>query len=101
MKDNYEQAFAQEGMSEKADIVATAIAAGDFTALVELVEAAGLTETLQGEGPFTVFAPTDAAFAKLPAGTVEIILSTSANGSSPFLIASSRSSFIISLTSQL
>ena len=67
------QAIAQEGMSEKADIVATAIAAGDFTALVELVEAAGLTETLQGEGPFTVFAPTDAAFAAVPADVLEAL----------------------------
>ena len=53
------------------DIVATAIGAGQFNTLVAAVKAAGLVEALQGKGPFTVFAPTDAAFAKLPAGTVE------------------------------
>ena len=56
------------------DIVDTAIAAGDFTTLVSAVQAAGLEETLRGDGPFTVFAPTDDAFAKLPAGTVETLL---------------------------
>lgn len=56
------------------DIVDTAVGAGDFTTLVAAVKAAGLVETLKGEGPFTVFAPTDAAFAKLPAGTVESLL---------------------------
>ena len=56
------------------DIVDTAVAAGDFTTLVAALEAAGLVETLKGEGPFTVFAPTDAAFAKLPAGTVDTLL---------------------------
>ena len=56
------------------DIVATAQAAGGFTTLLAAVEAAALTETLQGEGPFTVFAPTDDAFALLPAGTVESLL---------------------------
>jgi uncharacterized surface protein with fasciclin (FAS1) repeats len=56
------------------DIVDTAIGAGDFTTLVAAVDAAGLVETLKGEGPFTVFAPTDAAFAKLPAGTIETLL---------------------------
>ena len=56
------------------DIVDTAIAAGDFTTLVAAVKAAGLVDTLKGPGPFTVFAPTDAAFAKLPAGTVESLL---------------------------
>ena len=56
------------------DIVDTAVAAGDFTTLAAALEAAGLVETLKGEGPFTVFAPTDAAFAKLPAGTVETLL---------------------------
>ena len=55
-------------------IVDTAAAAGDFGTLVAAVKAAGLAETLSGEGPFTVFAPTDAAFAKLPAGTVEGLL---------------------------
>jgi transforming growth factor-beta-induced protein len=53
------------------DIVDTAIAAGSFKTLVAAVQAAGLVDTLKGEGPFTVFAPTDEAFAKLPAGTVE------------------------------
>jgi uncharacterized surface protein with fasciclin (FAS1) repeats len=56
------------------DIVDTAVGAGTFTTLVAAVEAAGLVETLKGEGPFTVFAPTDAAFAALPAGTVEDLL---------------------------
>ncbi len=56
------------------DIVDTAVGAGTFTTLVAAVEAAGLVETLKGEGPFTVFAPTDAAFAALPAGTVENLL---------------------------
>ncbi len=56
------------------DIVDTAVAAGDFTTLAAALEAAGLVETLKGEGPFTVFAPTDAAFAKLPAGTVDTLL---------------------------
>lgn len=57
-----------------ADIVDTAVAAGSFTTLVAAVQAAGLVETLKGAGPFTVFAPTDEAFAKLPAGTVEELL---------------------------
>jgi uncharacterized surface protein with fasciclin (FAS1) repeats len=57
-----------------ADIVDTAVAAGQFDTLVKAVKAAGLVDTLKGEGPFTVFAPTDAAFAKLPAGTVESLL---------------------------
>ena len=56
------------------DIVTTAVEAGSFKTLAAAVEAAGLVETLQGEGPFTVFAPTDDAFAKLPAGTVETLL---------------------------
>lgn len=57
-----------------ADIVDTAISAGQFTTLAKALQAAGLVETLKGSGPFTVFAPTDAAFAKLPAGTVESLL---------------------------
>lgn len=57
-----------------ADIVDTAVNAGSFTTLVAAVKAAGLVETLKGAGPFTVFAPTDEAFAKLPAGTVEGLL---------------------------
>ena len=56
------------------DIVDTAVNAGSFTTLVAAVEAAGLVETLKGEGPFTVFAPTDEAFAALPEGTVETLL---------------------------
>ena len=56
------------------DIVATAVAAGSFTTLVAAVQAAGLVDTLKGEGPFTVFAPTDEAFAALPEGTVETLL---------------------------
>ncbi len=56
------------------DIVDTAVAAGNFTTLAAALTAAGLVETLKGEGPFTVFAPTDAAFAALPAGTVEDLL---------------------------
>jgi uncharacterized surface protein with fasciclin (FAS1) repeats len=56
------------------DIVDTAVGAGAFTTLVAAVTAAGLVDTLKGEGPFTVFAPTDAAFAALPAGTVEDLL---------------------------
>lgn len=56
------------------DIVDTAVGAGTFTTLVAAVGAAGLVDTLKGEGPFTVFAPTDDAFAALPAGTVEDLL---------------------------
>jgi uncharacterized surface protein with fasciclin (FAS1) repeats len=56
------------------DIVDTAAGAGSFNTLVAAVKAAGLVETLKGQGPFTVFAPTDEAFAKLPAGTVENLL---------------------------
>jgi uncharacterized surface protein with fasciclin (FAS1) repeats len=56
------------------DIVAVASGAGNFKTLVTAIKAAGLVETLQGTGPFTVFAPTDEAFAKLPAGTVEDLL---------------------------
>jgi uncharacterized surface protein with fasciclin (FAS1) repeats len=57
-----------------ADIVDTAVSAGSFTTLVAAVKAAGLVDTLKGAGPFTVFAPTDEAFAKLPTGTVEALL---------------------------
>jgi len=56
------------------DIVDTAVAAGSFKTLAAALKAAGLIDTLKGEGPFTVFAPTDEAFAKLPAGTVESLL---------------------------
>jgi uncharacterized surface protein with fasciclin (FAS1) repeats len=58
----------------EADIVDTAVEAGDFTTLVAAVQAAGLEETLRGEGPYTVFAPSDDAFAALPAGTVDTLL---------------------------
>jgi uncharacterized surface protein with fasciclin (FAS1) repeats len=60
--------------SHTANIVDTAVSAGDFNTLVAAAKAAGLVETLQGEGPYTVFAPTDEAFAKLPEGTVESLL---------------------------
>jgi len=62
-------AFAQD-----MDIVDTAVANGSFTTLAAALTAAGLVDTLKGAGPFTVFAPTDAAFAALPAGTVEDLL---------------------------
>ena len=60
--------------AQEADIVGVAVGAGSFNTLVAAVQAAGLVETLKGDGPFTVFAPTDEAFAKLPAGTVEELL---------------------------
>jgi len=60
--------------AKAADIVDTAASAGQFETLVAAVKAAGLVETLKGDGPFTVFAPTDEAFAKLPDGTVENLL---------------------------
>ena len=62
----------------KKDIVDTAVAAGDFSTLVTAVKAAGLVETLKGEGPFTVFAPTDAAFAKVPTDTLNALLADKA-----------------------
>lgn len=58
----------------KMDIVDTAVSAGQFETLAAALSAAGLVDTLKGEGPFTVFAPTDEAFAKLPDGTVESLL---------------------------
>ncbi|MEL6647285.1 MAG: fasciclin domain-containing protein [Pseudomonadota bacterium] len=61
-------------VAQDADIVDTAVAAGSFGTLVAAVQAAGLVDTLKGEGPFTVFAPTDEAFAALPKGTVESLL---------------------------
>ena len=60
--------------SAEMDIVDTAVAAGQFKTLAAALGAAGLVDTLKGAGPFTVFAPTDEAFAKLPAGTVEELL---------------------------
>ena len=64
----------QDDPKQESDIVETASAAGSFKTLTAALEAAGLVDTLQGKGPFTVFAPTDEAFAKLPAGTVENLL---------------------------
>jgi uncharacterized surface protein with fasciclin (FAS1) repeats len=61
-------------MGDKQDIVATAVGNGNFKTLAAALKAAGLVGTLQGDGPFTVFAPTDAAFSKLPEGTVEELL---------------------------
>ncbi len=66
-------AGATAGAGEK-DIVEVAVGAGQFKTLVKAVQAAGLVETLKGKGPFTVFAPTDEAFAKLPAGTIQKLL---------------------------
>lgn len=65
---------AVEAQRSEMDIIATAVEAGSFNTLAAALEAADLVGVLQGEGPFTVFAPTDAAFAKLPAGTVEALL---------------------------
>jgi uncharacterized surface protein with fasciclin (FAS1) repeats len=65
---------AVDAQTNEKDIVTVAVEAGSFTTLATALEAAGLVETLQGEGPFTVFAPTDEAFAKLPEGTVEGLL---------------------------
>jgi uncharacterized surface protein with fasciclin (FAS1) repeats len=67
-------AFAGDHAKSRKDVVDTAVAAGNFTTLAAALDAAGLVDTLKGKGPFTVFAPTDAAFAKLPAGTVEDLL---------------------------
>ena len=64
----------KEGEAAKADIVATAMSTGSHETLVAAVKAAGLVETLQGPGPFTVFAPTDDGFAKLPEGTVATLV---------------------------
>jgi len=60
--------------SEQMDIVDTAVEAGSFSTLATALQAAGLVDVLKGEGPFTVFAPTDEAFAKLPEGTIEALL---------------------------
>ena len=65
---------ASASSSATGDIVDTAVAAGSFTTLATALEAAGLVETLKGDGPFTVFAPTDDAFAKLPSGTLDTLL---------------------------
>ena len=66
--------FATAASAGPQNIVATAVSAGDFKTLAAALQAAGLVETLEGPGPFTVFAPTDAAFAKLPAGTLQDLL---------------------------
>lgn len=67
-------AFAEESATKQKDIVDTAVAAGSFKTLAAALKAADLIDTLKGTGPFTVFAPTDEAFAKLPAGTLENLL---------------------------
>jgi uncharacterized surface protein with fasciclin (FAS1) repeats len=66
--------YAKAELLPDQDIVQIAVSAGSFKMLVAAVQAAGLVDVLKGEGPFTVFAPTDAAFGKLPAGTVENLL---------------------------
>jgi uncharacterized surface protein with fasciclin (FAS1) repeats len=66
--------YRQEVRETKPDIVDTALKTGSFKTLTAALKAAGLVDTLKGKGPFTVFAPTDEAFAKLPAGTVETLL---------------------------
>jgi transforming growth factor-beta-induced protein len=74
-------------MEESAlDIVDTAVNAGSFGTLVAAVQAAGLVETLKGEGPFTVFAPTEEAFAALPAGTIEALLADPAGDLTQILL---------------
>lgn len=79
VKTNYSPAatqggFIKVGAHSKPDIVDTAVKAGSFNTLVAAVKAAGLVDTLKGEGPFTVFAPTDEAFAKLPADALKALL---------------------------
>jgi uncharacterized surface protein with fasciclin (FAS1) repeats len=65
-------------MGAARDVVDTAVAAGEFKTLATALQAAGLVDTLKGEGPFTVFAPTDAAFRKLPTGTLDALLADKA-----------------------
>src|SRR5512143_3658831 len=65
-------------MKPSMNIVQTAVSAGQFTTLVKLVKAAGLAGTLSGKGPFTVFAPTDAAFAKVPKKTLNALMKNKA-----------------------
>ena len=69
---------ARGAAAQQQDIVGTAVAAGSFNTLAKALTAAGLVETLQGAGPFTVFAPTDEAFAKLPAGALDKLLADKA-----------------------
>lgn len=73
-EDLWVQADVAQSQPATRNIVETAVAAGTFKTLVKAVEAAGLVQTLSGPGPFTVFAPTDEAFAKLPAGTLDALL---------------------------
>jgi uncharacterized surface protein with fasciclin (FAS1) repeats len=88
-----DETMAEDEMSEDTmadematdDIVDTAVAAGDFETLVTAVQAAGLEETLRGEGPFTVFAPTDDAFAALPEGTLDSLLADPEGSLAPIL----------------
>jgi uncharacterized surface protein with fasciclin (FAS1) repeats len=68
------QAFGSPARAQTKDIVETAVSAGSFQTLAKALTVAGLVETLKGEGPFTVFAPTDEAFAGLPAGTLDNLL---------------------------
>jgi transforming growth factor-beta-induced protein len=70
----YDHSNNKMGAAKAQDIVDTAVSAGSFQTLVQAVQAADLAETLKSEGPFTVFAPTDEAFAKLPEGTLEYLL---------------------------
>jgi uncharacterized surface protein with fasciclin (FAS1) repeats len=72
---------------EKKDIVDTAVAAGQFKTLAAALQAADLVDTLKGEGPFTVFAPTDKAFAKLPEGTVQGLLKPESKGALTGILA--------------
>ena len=67
-------AYGADSGRKSMDIVDTAVAAGNFKTLAAALQAAGLVDTLKGAGPFTVFAPTDEAFAKLPAGTLDALL---------------------------
>ncbi len=67
-------AFAMAGAAQARDIVDTAVAAGNFKTLATALQAAGLVETLKGKGPFTVFAPTDEAFAKVPKEQLDALL---------------------------
>lgn len=73
-KASHNATFRTVAYGAEKDIVDTAVSAGTFNTLVAAVKAAGLVDTLKGDGPFTVFAPTDEAFAKLPKGTVENLL---------------------------
>jgi uncharacterized surface protein with fasciclin (FAS1) repeats len=68
-----QKSTARASAATKADIVDTAVAAGDFTTLAGLLKKAGLVDTLKGKGPYTVFAPTDAAFAKVPKATLDAL----------------------------